>query len=292
MHYGVREAAVAGQFYPDHPGELRDRLDQMLLAGEGPAPGLPVIGFVAPHAGYAYSGETAGMAFAAVAGRSFRRVIILAPSHGCAFNGVSAAPFQAYRTPLGELTVDAEAAERLAADSGLFCRLPEAHLDEHAVEVQLPFIQHCLPACPILPLVCGRLDLAAVRAAAVAIDGLWREDSLLVVSSDFTHYGDRFGYLPFPVQDAPKRLQELDEGAIQPIVAGDTEGFLRYVSRTGATICGRTPIAIMLAMSELAGRTVEMSLRHYTTSAAVVGDYRNSVSYAAIMVAGRLEEEG
>ncbi len=112
---------------------------------------------------------------------------------------------------------------------------------------------------------------------------LWGPDTLFVVSTDFTHYGRGFGYLPFPVSEAPGRLRALDMGAIERILAVDLDGFWQYVERTDATICGRLAVAGLLAVLEQLGDG-RCELVHYTNIGEMHGDYSHSVSYATLAV--------
>ena len=280
MTDAIREPAVAGTFYPATAARLEAFLDRVLALP--PASPWPVRGLLVPHAGYDYSGETAGRGFASVKGECFRRAIILAPSHRVGFRGLSVAPYAAYATPLGQVTVDRSCCASLLACSELFCAHAEVHREEHALEVQLPFLQRVMPEGSIVPLVCGEMDSAQAQTVAEALLPHWDGETLLVMSSDFTHYGPRFRYSPFPEAEARERLAELDGGAIQCVLDGDLEGFTRYVDETGATICGRVPIAVMIAMA--AGRPKRRV--HYTTSGERTGDYANCVSYACVTLGG------
>ncbi len=279
MNTNVREAAVAGQFYPGSPAELNRFLDGALDSASADD---AVRALIVPHAGYVYSGATAGKGFSKVRPGNFQRALIIAPTHRHAFSGLSVAPFTAYRTPLGELEVDRAACERLQQHP-LVVSIAAAHRHEHSLEVELPFIQRLAPNAGIIPLVCGQLSGPEMRELAEALVQEWDNDTLVVISSDFTHYGGHFGYFPFPVNAAAGKLKELDGGAIDRILAKDAAGFADYVEKTGATICGRQPIGILL---EMIGQVeeLELELLDYTTSGSMSGDFSSSVSYAAIAV--------
>lgn len=182
----LRPAAVAGRFYPDEPATLRGELDALLAAAPtlaGPRP----CALVVPHAGYIYSGPIAASAYKLIAAMQPppRRIILLGPAHTVGLRGVALPAAAAFATPLGALPVDAELAA-LAAKHPLVLRSAEAHAREHALEVQLPFIQRVLGEVPILPLVVGHVAPAAL---ADLLDRLWTDSSTLVlVSSDLSHY--------------------------------------------------------------------------------------------------------
>ena len=196
---------------------------------------------------------------------------------------VSVGAYDAFATPLGDVPVDVAACRGLAAGCALVTSRTDAHASEHALEVQLPFIQTVLPAARLVPMVCGQLDLAQVREVATAlVQDLWQNNTLWVVSTDFTHFGSSFRYTPFH-DEVPRRLEELDQGAIDCIRRQDCQAFWDYVERTQTTICGRVPIAILLAALEQVGGT-ECALLEYTTSGRLSGDFSHSVSYAALAV--------
>jgi len=278
----VRETALAGAWYPADPAGLATRVDGLLSAAQAQPPAGTIRALMVPHAGYDYSGATAGAGYALVKGQSFDRVLILAPSHHTGFRGLSVDAVDAYRTPLGEVPLDQEAVETLRA-SPLVRADGDARGREHAIEIQLPLLQRALaPGWRLVPVLVGDLTGDDARAAAELLRPLADVKTLVVVSSDFTHYGPRFDYQPFPLDgQTPERLSALDGGALEAILAKDAAGFLAYQAQTGITICGYRPIAIALRML---GPGAAVQRLAYTTSGALTGDYANSVSYAALAV--------
>jgi len=277
----VKEPHLAGRWYPAAPAELARRVEELLGAGGSPRPG--VVAVVVPHAAYQYSGPTAARAFAA-AGAGVRRAIVLAPSHFAGFRGAALLPMSGYRTPLGVVPIDAEAAAALGRAS-LVRPNPALFMREHAVEIQLPLLQGLAPECALVPLLVGSLEPGDAAALAAALRALLEPGTLLVASSDLTHYGRRFDYLPVPPTDASAvaaAVRRLDEGALERIVARDADGFAAYVERTGATICGRHPIEVLLRALPAGARGERLA---YTTSLEVSGDYEHTVSYAAVAFA-------
>jgi AmmeMemoRadiSam system protein B len=273
-----RDSPLAGRFFPSDAGELRGLIDRWL---SGKATGEGVRALVVPHAALGWSGPTAAVAYARVRGSAAQRVLLVGPSHFVRFAGVAVAPWSGYRTPLGETRVDRAACERLLRRGPPFVDRPEAHADEHALEVQLPFLQRCLPEAELVPLLCGaELQREDLEAAAVGLRELVSDQTLVIASSDFTHYGASFGYTPFPVELAREGIGRLDEGALAAVRSGGADAFLEYVRQTRITICGRLAIALVLRM--LAGQ-VSFELLEYTRSADRMGDYSQSVSYAAIV---------
>lgn len=184
----TRPAAVAGTFYPRQPGRLAAMVDDFLAAAGPEATGQRPRALIAPHAGYVYSGATAGRAFAALGERpdGIRRVVIIGPAHYVALRGLAAPSAGAFRTPLGEVPVDRAALDAIAA----LPQVAEAdlpHVEEHALEVELPFLQRVLDGFAIVPLVVGD---AAPADVAVVLDRLFDDETLIVVSSDLSHYHD------------------------------------------------------------------------------------------------------
>ena len=279
---GLRESALAGSWYPADPAALGARVDGLLSAAQARPPAGTIRALIVPHAGYDYSGPTAGQGYALVKGQSYRRVLILAPSHHSGFRGLSVDTVDAYRTPLGEVPLDLEAVRTLRA-SPLVRADGDAGGAEHSIEIQLPLLQRALaPGWRLVPVLVGDLAGADDRTAAELLRPLADADTLVVVSSDFTHYGPRFGYLPFALDgQIAERLEDLDGGAIERILAKDAAGFLAYQARTGITICGYRPLDILLRMLGPGARVERVA---DTTSGALTGDYRNSVSYAVLVV--------
>jgi MEMO1 family protein len=183
----VRQAAVAGSFYPLEANDLKAAVDALLAQANGiDQPGL--VGVIAPHAGYIYSGAVAGNAFAPVAssGSAFERVLLIGPAHYVAVSGVAAPSSASFVTPLGMVEVDQDAVASLV-ESGLVSFHDRAHVPEHALEAELPFLQAVLGRFTLIPLLVG--DAAPEWVAAI-IDAVLDERTLLVVSTDLSHYLD------------------------------------------------------------------------------------------------------
>ena len=278
----VRPSALAGTWYPADAGSLAATVDDLVSAAQPPAPDGTLRALVVPHAGYTYSGATAADAFALLRGASPGRVVVLAPAHRGGFDGLSIADVDAYETPLGQVPLDREAVARLRA-SPLVQADPAAHRQEHAIEIELPFLQRTLaPGWRLVPVLVGGLDGDADRRAAALIRPLLDDDTLLVVSSDFTHYGPRFGYVPFPADtQLPARIRALDDGAVSRIKARDAGGLRDYQAETGITVCGLQPLRVLLDLLPAEARVQRLA---YATSGELTGDWSNSVSYVALAV--------
>lgn len=258
MSPSVRPPAVAGMFYPETAIALARALAQMLAAA--PHPDLPPIkAIVAPHAGYIYSGPVAASIYAALGARrtAIRRVVLLGPTHRVAIDGMALPASRAFATPLGEIPIDQQAVAAIKT-------LPEvvvsetAHENEHALEVQLPFLQTVLDDFTLLPLAVGR---ASPQAVAQVIERLWGgEETLIVVSSDLSHY------LPY---DAARSI---DTQTAQRIVALDA-------TLDHQRACGATPLnGLLIAAHAHALQCRVVDLRN---SGDTAGDRLRVVGYGA-----------
>jgi len=271
---------VAGSWYPSGRDELVRLLEQYV--GPSPQRAERPAALIAPHAGYVYSGAVAGRGFRHLRGASFSRVVLLGPSHHAGFAGAALPEAEVYVTPLGEVPIDAAAVARLSDLPGM--RVDDGPFrPEHCLEMEIPFLQHTLqPGWRLLPVLIGGAGGRAGRdRVADALLPLADADTLIVASSDFTHYGPRFAYVPFR-SDLPRRIRELDMGAVERILALDRAGFAGYLERTGATICGSGAIDVLLGL--LPGG-LRASLEAYDTSGRLTGEWDHSVSYASLLFA-------
>ncbi len=262
----VRPPAVAGQFYPSNPRELARLVDGFLAAGAPlDAAGSQAVpkALVVPHAGYVYSGPIAGLAYAtlAPAAQRIKRVVLLGPCHRVPVRGLALPGCGAMATPLGEVAVDA------AAASGLdhVVTRPDVHAEEHSIEVQLPFLQRALGEFSVVPLAVG--DASAAEVAGV-LEALWGgEETLIVISSDLSHY-HRYD-----------EARAIDEATIAAVL-----GLRAPLGHDRA--CGATPLNGLLAVAP--AHRLTPVLLGACNSGDTAGDRGRVVGYAAF---GFLEEE-
>src|SRR5512143_487388 len=193
---GIRPPAVAGSWYPGDAGALRALVESRLSTVPPAPPRGPLRALVVPHAGIVYSGRTAAHGFARIGADDFDRVVVMAPSHRVPLRGAAVDPSAQYETPLGRMTVDLEAVDALVAH-GRFERDTRPFALEHAIEMQLPFLQLLLPEAKLVPVLVGELRGEEFREAGTALRPLLDARTLVVVSSDFVHYGAAYGYVPF-----------------------------------------------------------------------------------------------
>jgi MEMO1 family protein len=274
----VRKSPIAGTWYPGDKQNLVRQVEDYFTQARPPAIKGRIVALISPHAGIQYSGQAAACGYKLLRGRKISRVIVLGPSHYTGFRGIGTSAEDFYETPIGRIKVDRTVSDALYKNP-LFKGPRTAELQEHSLEMQLPFLQVALGEFTLVPLVVGELSAKDYADAAQALAPYLDNTTIVVASSDFTHYGFRFGYLPF--KDHPREnLKKLDGGAIDKILAKDFKGFLSYVDETGATICGSRPIGVVLKMLPPAARG---TLLNYYTSGDLTGDFDSSVSYASIV---------
>lgn len=245
-----------------------------------------VCALILPHAGYTWSGETAAYGQRAIEGSSYERVIVLGPSHRWPLENIASLPDAThFATPLGELEIDTETVEALRQFPE-FQGDPEALVEEHSIAIEIPLLQYTLPPFRLVPILVGHLDREAEVRMAQILRSFVDAKTLVVASSDFTHYGLRFGYLPFR-DSIEANLRTLDLGAAEEIEKKNPDGFRAYCDRTGATICGRFPIGVLLRLLPPSAQAHRL---RYDTSGRKTGSYRDSVSYLTIAFTGMWEK--
>ena len=266
-----RNPIVAGKFYPGTPTSLQAEIERLIDAD---AAKERVIGLVSPHAGYAYSGAVAGATFSRVEFKD--TFVILGPSHtgrGAAFSIMTEG---VWKTPLGEVKVDSSLGKQILHRSDYLRQDTAAHLDEHSIEVQLPFLQYFKKDVRIVPIVLapagGTIYQEIGRSIARAIKG--RADEVVIVaSSDMTHYE--------PHESARRK----DTQAIEAILDLNEDELLRRVEELNVTMCGYGPVVSLICAAKALGAQ-EAELVRYQTSGDTSGDYRSVVGYAGIIIKG------
>jgi hypothetical protein len=189
--------------------------------------------------------------------------------------------FTHWATPLGEVPLDPEFIGALKKHP-CFGSLPGVDEEEHSVQIEVPFLQAALGTFRLVPVVVGRLDAATARSMGRILAGMIDAKTLVVASSDFTHYGPNYDHVPFK-EDVEENLKKVDLGAFEAIRTGRADDFYAYVAKSGTTICGRQAIRVLL---EMLPAGAEFHLAKYDTSGRASGDFTNSVSYLAIAVRG------
>jgi hypothetical protein len=265
----LRAPAVAGQFYPADPYQLRSQVEGFLARAEKPQPALMAM---SPHAGYVYSGAVAGKTLGRV--EVPRRVIVVGPNHRGLGAPVAIMISGAWQTPLGRVELDQELGQAVLRACPLVQEDALAHQYEHSLEVQVPFLQVRQPELLLTPLCLGGLDYDHCqelgRGLAAAVREL-DEPVLMVASTDMTHYESA---------DSARRKDSL---AIDRVLNLDPKGLLHTVRSQGISMCGVLPTTVCLvAARELGASRAE--LVDYRHSGEVSGDYHQVVGYAGVVV--------
>jgi AmmeMemoRadiSam system protein B len=259
----VRPAAVAGRFYPGDARVLAAEVDRYLTeAAPRPADAPAPRAVVVPHAGYVYSAPVAATAYRRLVGvTGIRRVVLLGPNHTVPLRGMAVSTADAWRTPLGDVPVDAAARAVVIALPGVVAD-ERPHLREHALEVQLPFLQRVLPEpFALLPVVVGETPAVLV---ADLLDAVWDDATLVVVSTDLSHYHDH------------DTATALDRDTVAAVAAGTIGGL------SPDRACGFHPLRGLLEASRR--HHLDVALLDRRTSGDTAGDRSAVVGYASFVV--------
>jgi MEMO1 family protein len=265
----VRHPAVAGQFYPRNPKALLDDVESYLSP---PAEAVSALGCVVPHAGYMYSGHVAGAVYAHLDVPEV--CIVMCPNHTGLGHPLSIMRHGAWETPLGVAMIDSDLAMALVERFPILIDDSDAHRKEHAIEVQLPFLQAKRPDFRFVPIAIGTRQYEALEGLGRTIGEIlsdWSEPVLVLASSDMNHYES----------DALTRVK--DQKAIDRVLALDPRGLYEVVINENVSMCGYGPTVAMLTAAKQLGAT-EAELVKYATSGDVSGDREMVVGYAGMVV--------
>lgn len=264
----TRKPAWAGQFYDSDPARLEAQIDAFLRSGSKPASNRRPLAIIAPHAGYIYSGEVAGQAYATAAGIDYETVIIIAPAHHVGFEGCSVDDFDFLETPLGAAAVDKDVV-RILQKEPMFGFIPKAHAAEHALEVQVPFIQRTLPRAKIVPIIMGTQDGATARSLAEVLVRISKSKKILVVAStDMSHFLSR------------QKANVLDAATIALVKSQSTGPLLRKIERDENILCGGGGVLSVLLYAQKKG-PIEVDVLRYADSSGAGAPDTSVVGYFA-----------
>ncbi|HUI85089.1 MAG TPA: AmmeMemoRadiSam system protein B [Candidatus Binatia bacterium] len=273
----VRQPGVAGSFYPADPGALTAMIDDMLAHASPPKVSDPILAVVAPHAGYPYSGPVAAYTYGALKGHKYSRVVVIAPSHYEAFDYSSVFDGDAYATPLGTVPVDkafARQSARMDSSIRLSSRghAPTPQGTEHAIEVELPWLQKVLGSFQLVPIVMGDQSYESSRALGVALARLIAGgDTLIVASSDLSHY--------HPYDEAV----QIDHKTLSALQDWDYFSMSRNFAMRVWEACGGAPIVAAMIAAERMGANHAELLR-YANSGDTAGDHSRVVGYSSVLL--------
>ncbi len=265
-----REPAVAGYFYSNNAEDLKLDLSQLISHSKEK---LKVKGLVAPHAGYMYSGWVAGKTYGAILPPEV--AIIIGPNHTGLGKRIAIFNGDSFITPLGEVHIDKELVENLIHSVSILSPDIMAHLHEHSIEVQIPFLQYLNPDIKIVPICLGWLSLEEIiilgKGIAESIKKRPDKYIIIIASSDFSHYVHH------------NIAKEKDMKAIKEILNLSEEKFLKLVEEENLSICGYIPIAVVINACKNLG-AVNAKLIDYMTSGDVIKDYSSVVGYGGVII--------
>ncbi|MBI4652001.1 AmmeMemoRadiSam system protein B [Candidatus Desantisbacteria bacterium] len=271
----IRRAAVAGSFYPGNPQEITRMLEYFFSQVHDTSLLMNPRILISPHAGYIYSGPVAAYGYKAIQGIPFKLVIILGPAHTEYFEGASIYTEGSFETPLGTIEIDSKLAKSLLAGNRIFTENTSPHIKEHSLETQLPFLQFILKDFNIIPIVIG--DIKDVRdykviADVIAMNIKKREDVLIVISTDLSHF---YSY---------SIAQKMDEIAIDGILRMDPDYLLRRVNGHECELCGFNPVMVGLELAKDLNGVNKAVLLKKANSGDTAGDKNRVVGYASILI--------
>ena len=276
MATAVRQPAVAGRFYPANAQHLRAEVETYTTVRADASaefePKIRALGCVVPHAGYMYSGHVAGAVFRRL--DLPRRAVILCPNHTGVGEPLAIMSEGAWHTPLGDVPIDEAMANELKSRMSLLAEDQEAHRFEHALEVQLPFLQVLAPGFQFVPITVGTSNFEVLSALGVVIGSVAAEAGgpvLVIASSDMNHYES----------DDVTRVK--DRRAIDQMLVLDPRGLYETVHQANISMCGYGPAVVMLTAAKRLGAK-QAELVRYATSGDVSGDRDMVVGYAGIAV--------
>jgi MEMO1 family protein len=265
----LKPSNVAGGFYSDDPKVLSADIDHFLSSADV-SPRKASIAIV-PHAGYLYSGQVAAHTFKALSQNTYNTIVVIAPSHFHPFDGAAIWPKGGFQTPLGTVAIDEKFSDKLLKTSTVK-NLPDAFAKEHALEVELPFIQKVFPKAKLVALVMGQPDSKTCGNLAGALHEIigQRDDVLVLISSDLSHY--------HPYTQA----QTIDQGTLGAIKLMDIEGVWSGVINQKMEMCGFVPAIVGMMLAKLQGND-QVEILKYANSGDTTGEKAKVVGYAAVL---------
>ena len=267
----IRHQQVAGYFYPAEKEKLQHDISLLLNVTKSEKSFKKIFGIVSPHAGYIYSGKTAAYVYNLLKDKSYNTVIIISPSHAEYFPGISIYDGDAYETPLGIVEIDQIMTDELVKNSKTIFRGIQGHRKEHALEVQIPFLQSVLKDFQIVPIVMGDQGRMYVDELAQKISEVVDENTLVVASSDMSH---------FYSSEEADRLDSVVEKRIDNF---DFENLLKDLDNHQCEACGGGPIAAMMKAASL--KNIKKSfVINRSDSGDVTGDRSEVVGYLSAVI--------
>jgi AmmeMemoRadiSam system protein B/AmmeMemoRadiSam system protein A len=274
MNKKFREPAVAGTFYPGDAGVLKSTLEDLFSKAEMHEIKGAIVALISPHAGYPYSGGTAAKGYKQLKGRNYETVILIGPSHRALFDASSVYKEGGWKTPLGTVLIDEEIAQELIEEDESIDFYPQAHLLEHSLEVQIPFLQTILKDFKIVPIIMGNQSSTLCEKLAEAIVKVCKGKNVLLVASTDLYHGNSY-----------EECHRSDSQFIKAVKKFDTDGFKKLYTATSNIACGAGPTYTVLLAAKSLGASRSILMEH-TTSGDVTGDKSGYiVGYSSFVLA-------
>lgn len=270
----IRPPAVSGMFYDGNAAELKRTVNALLSNARVPEQTAPenIRAVIVPHAGYMYSGQTAAYAYKAIQAKKYDAVIVVGPSHRKYFRGISVFPGDAYRTPLGDVAIQKELRDEMVDESAGIELSEIGHVDEHSIEVQLPFLQLLYGSFEFVPVIMGDQGRDYVVKLARKLENVLKNKNvLLVASTDLSHY--------YPQEAAIA----MDKRVVQTVEGYDPDELMDQLEQKSVEACGGGPMVSVMKVSKLLGCN-KASVLNYCTSGDVSGDMSAVVGYLAASI--------
>ena len=272
MNEKIRKSAVAGLFYPEDPTELKKLIESLLEENKRSKNYDNIVGIVAPHAGYIYSGKSAAIAYNVLKDNSeFETAIIISPSHQEYFKGSCIYDGDAYETPLGEIHINKAIAKYIVDSCESVFFGENGHKEEHALEVQLPFLQTITEYCDIVPIVIGDQNFNNLQELASVLSELVDEKTIVIASSDLSHFHPK------------DKAAELDNIVIERIEKFEYPELYNDLANSKCEACGGGGIVALLETADIIGRN-SAEVLSYTDSGNVSDDNSSVVGYLSAVI--------
>lgn len=269
----IRKSVIAGSWYPDIPEILKqDIVSYMDKASIPEIPRKPAV-IISPHAGYMFSGPVAGYAYKSISGHDYSTIVVISPSHRAYFPFISIWARGGFETPLGIVDVDEALCGKLLKRTKIIIDDVRSHSSEHALEIQLPFLQSVLGPFKLCPLIMGQQDFSLCEnlAHALAEDVENPDDVLVVASSDLSHF------------HSAKKAEGMDAKVAQRIENFDTAGLSSDLECSESEACGGGPILAAMLYAKQIGRT-DTKVLNYAHSGHITGDNASVVGYLSAVI--------
>lgn len=269
---GIRTPAVAGLFYPEPADELANVIDTLLEKNSLDFSPEKIYGLIVPHAGYVYSGQTAAYAYNLLRNKSYKTVVVLAPSHREYFQGISLFAGNGYNTPLGTVPIDVTLSEQIIQNSkDVFGGLIGHGDHEHSLEVQIPFLQKVLKDFKLVPMVIGDQSRNYIDSLAEVLSEVYNDEILIVASSDLSHFHKK------------EEAKILDGVIVDYINNLDHENLLADLEKNKCEACGGGPI-VSLIKAASKNNFNKAKVLHVSDSGDVTGDNTGVVGYLSAVI--------